>query len=683
MRSAIPILLPLLFSAHGLGQVTQTPLVPAAPAAKAPARPGDAYRERNLSGRAVAAEGKTLEIGAGRYDFVAGRFWELTGGSGDPIGFFFVGKGKISFAPDDPQAARVAVRNAKHVGGGITADGRLTAPFEKATFLVSGALLPGWTFEKAEGAPGPEYKAHLRRFKDDRTAQVEARLAVADAVKGRYFASTIEADTDLWHVFDDVTDDEETLLAVDRPSGLPMGFPDARFARTLGRQPIGRTRREAPRVDVRLVAVDAEVRETDELWGVLKVTETFVAERPVTALALDFASETFVKTKPHETRMLSLTDGDGNALSYSLEKDELIVALPRPVPAGTRLTLRLEYEAPYFERAGGDNLWELPIASGWYPQPANLNASRHTFHAVVRTRKPFLAFATGETVRRAEEGEWNVLETRVERPVRFATVIAGKYTLQESTEDGVTCRIASYGISKEMSGEQLLGIFHGVRKFYTWLLGPFPWKEYTIVEINDYGFGQAPPGLMRITKEAFFTSVYTDELSAFFSQGINQRVAHEIAHSYFGDLVYDASDNHEWISESFSEMVSMFAIEKLKGKADGKKLAGTWEGAAKRSTKAAPIYLANELASRISTTWDSSTEIDRVQLVYSKGAYLLNTLRGELGDDLFFTTLRSFLRSFEKKRSVTTDDFVALLEFTTKRDWKPWFEKYYYGVEIP
>ena len=558
-----------------------------------------------------------------------------------------------------------------------------TAPFEVATFLTSDALRPDWAFEKAERAPDAELKAHLKRFQDDLTPQVEARLAVANAAKGRYFASTLEASSDLRHVFDEVTDDEETLVFVDRPSGLGIGFPDARFAEVIARQPIGRTRREAPRVDARLVDVDVDIQEIDKVWGVLKVTETFVAARPISALALDFDTETYTGSKLVSTRLSSLTDGEGVPLGYSLGQGNLIVALARPVAEGTRVTLKLEYEAPYFERAGGDNVWELPIGSGWYPQPTNLNASSHTFHAVVRTRKPFIAFPSGETVRREEGKEWNVVETRLERPVPFATVIAGKYTMQESTEDGVTCRIASYGMAKEMSGKKLLNIFHNVRKFYTWLLGPFPWKEYTIVEINSYGFGQAPPGLMRITKEAFQSNVYTDQVSTLFSQGINQRVAHEIAHSYFGYVVADASPSHQWLSESFSEIVSMFAIEKLKSKAEGENLAGGWKGAAKDSTKAAPIYLANELATKISTQYDDSVELDRINLVYSKGAFLLLTLRQELGDDLFFTVLRSFLKSFAKRQNATTDEFASFLAFVTKKDWKPWFEKYYYGTEMP
>ena len=55
----------------------------------------------------------------------------------------------------------------------------------------------------------------------------------------------------------------------------------------------------------------------------------------------------------------------------------------------------------------------------------------------------------------------------------------------------------------------------------------------------------------------------------------------------------------------------------------------------------------------------------------------------ELGDDLYFTVIRSFLRNFEKKRNVTTEEFIALANFVTKKDWKPFFEKYYYGIEMP
>ena len=651
-------------------------------AGQAPADPSAPFVARRLSNRSTPADGKTLAIGASRYSFTSGRLWEVVAQGGRPVGFYFTGKGMFTFTADEPAAGRVFARNARNVGGVDRDESSLKAPFKRASFVASPALFPEWALEEGETGPAEELGTHLARWKDDRAPRVEPSLAAAGAT-GRYFASFIEASSDLRHVYDDVTDDMEDLAVVKRPPGLPLDFPAMRIARTIASRPIGRSRRAAPRVDVKLLAVDVDVREADGVWGLLRVEETYRAERDVASIALDFATEAIVSSTLLKTRILSVTDGAGNGLAYSAEQGRLVVTLPKPAAPGSAIVLRLVYGAPYLARAGGDNCWELPIESDWYPRPHNRNGSSHTFHAVVRTRKPFLAIPTGETVRRGEEGEWNVVETRLDRPVPFATIVAGKYTLQESTEDGVTGRVASYGISKEMSGKQLLAIFHATRKFLTWLLGPFPWKEYTIIEINRYGFGQAPPGMMRITKEAFLSNVRHDQLSSLFSRGINQRFAHEIAHSYFGYVVSDASPNHQWISESFSEVCSGFALEKMKDPSEGGRLVAAWKSDAKDATDSAPIFLANDLAATIASTLDESTSRDRAGLVYAKGAFLLHTLRGELGDNTFFTVLRTFLRSFEKKQTVTTDDFADVLFFVTKKDWKPWLEKTYYGYEMP
>ena len=44
-------------------------------------------------------------------------------------------------------------------------------------------------------------------------------------------------------------------------------------------------------------------------------------------------------------------------------------------------------------------------------------------------------------------------------------------------------------------------------------------QEFTIVEVNTWGFGQAPPGLIFITKEAFNSTA--SDVARFFSAGLN------------------------------------------------------------------------------------------------------------------------------------------------------------------
>ena len=69
--------------------------------------------------------------------------------------------------------------------------------------------------------------------------------------------------------------------------------------------------------------------------------------------------------------------------------------------------------------------------------------------------------------------------------------------------DGVTIRVATYALKNERAVKQLTDLSATIIKFYQEFLGPFPFPEFNIIEIDSYGFGQAPPGVMFITKEAF------------------------------------------------------------------------------------------------------------------------------------------------------------------------------------
>ena len=57
---------------------------------------------------------------------------------------------------------------------------------------------------------------------------------------------------------------------------------------------------------------------------------------------------------------------------------------------------------------------------------------------------------------------------------------------------------------------------------------------------------------------------------------------------------------------------------------------------------------------------------------------MLHALRQEIGDDAFFTIMKSFLSSFPYQPS-QTKDFVDLTNYITKKDYGPWFDKYLFG----
>jgi hypothetical protein len=655
----------------------------------APLDPVAALRDQRLTGRALDAGGQTFAWGGGTYRLAKGIFWEIAGSDGTPVGLYFEGAGTLSWAAGDEAAARVYADNAKRVGGlSAAADRSLEASFSRASFYsshVSRPRLPELA-TPAGNTPAESFRQHRGRFLADREFAPETGV-LAGAVNGTGFAEALlEAGKDLRHRVDGTLGFEETLACVDRPSGMPSTFPDWRFAAVVGRRPVGHPRRTAPPPEVRLVDLGVDVRETEVGWGRFAVEETLAADRSIRAVALILRSHVLQPRTlaPVAVRFAGAATEDGRPVPAVLEKNTLLLVLPEPIPAGGSRKITFRYDAPFLTRWGGDNVWELQLANAWYPQPvAILSAARHTFRSVVRAKKPFLPFASGDTVRRAEDGDWNLVETRLERRVPFVAVVAGAYSVQEETQDGVVCRVASYAISKVKSGARLTNLFHKMRRFYEPYFGAFPWKEYTILEVPSYGFGQAPPGMMRITQEAFQANVLVDETAAFFSGGINERLAHEIAHSWWGYGVWGATENDQWIDEAFAETSAGRLLEEMKDRSDFTRLANIWKSRAKDASSLAPIYLSNDVTRKVERYDSSDVWADRFYLTYFKGSILLQSIRKEVGDDTFFTVLKSFQRSFEKKPAVTTDQFIGLLSYITKKDWKPWFEKVYYGSEMP
>jgi aminopeptidase N len=68
--------------------------------------------------------------------------------------------------------------------------------------------------------------------------------------------------------------------------------------------------------------------------------------------------------------------------------------------------------------------------------------------------------------------------------------------------------------------------------------------------------------------------------------------------------------------------------------------------------------------------------------VYLRGALTLQALRSTIGDDAFFTTLRTYAERFADK-NVTTNDFIQVATETAGRDLRELFDAWLYREELP
>jgi len=145
-------------------------------------------------------------------------------------------------------------------------------------------------------------------------------------------------------------------------------------------------------------------------------------------------------------------------------------------------------------------------------------------------------------------------------------------------------------------------------------------------------------------------------------------VAHELAHQWFGDLVVIKHWSHAWIKEGMASYTEVLWTEQEYGKDD------------------AAYYLLNEARSYIQE--DTSryrrpivTHIYREAIelydrhLYEKGACVYHIIRAELGDELFWKTIQTFVQD-NAHNTVETVDLLRAIEKATGRNLLFLFDQY-------
>lgn len=180
------------------------------------------------------------------------------------------------------------------------------------------------------------------------------------------------------------------------------------------------------------------------------------------------------------------------------------------------------------------------------------------------------------------------------------------------------------------------------------LYGPYRWGRYDMLVLPPsfpYG-GMENPRLTFLSP----TMIAGD-------RSLNDLIAHELAHSWSGNLVTNASWKHFWLNEGFTTYVTTRILESLYG-ADvaDMNLQLEQEEAIASLAKIAPAKQA--LVTRSPDT--SSADYADEGLVYPKGAWLLRTLEKRAGRAVFDPFLRGWFDQ-HAFQSVTTDQFVDYL----------------------
>jgi len=627
------------------------------------------YENLALGGAPVTVSNLTITSGSMKLTLASGSAAPVKAGD-EVIGIFFKGDGSFDYSANDAVELPIMQANLRYLKSKATiANNVLHGTFSDAFIAAQNVPLPA--LEGAAGQALDEAFAKNRvNFMNNESSELAIELAANKLIapSQRILRAELRGNDEEWVYTVDRQNEKLQLL-------YAYQFEDRarrteRYESEISARPIGRTRLDIPPYDVMLSNLDYTVTAGDGNNVHVTATETLMPRtNGARGLLFHLIDKLYADgpKPPRHYKIKSITTEDGKSLPFEHQIDTLLVSLPAATMAASPIKLKFDIEGDLLVREGGDNQWIL--RKYWFPEPYDAGMAT-TAHGVIRVKAPFVPFAGGKTIRRVVEGDSNVLETQLDVPSDFIGVTAGKYSFEEEKRGNLTIRTASYGQKNSRAIKKITALAFDMIQYYEFFLGPFPVDELNIVELNSFGYGQAPSGLVFITSEAF--QPLLEPVNQVFSEGINERLAHEIAHQYWGTAVRNPTDEEEWLAESFAEYSAALLLKKFQGDAPYKRLLAHWKADSNESHNVAPIPLANRV----------TDDFNRQKLLYGKGPYLLAALHKQVGEEPFLIFLKSYQKSFHHKPG-TTKDVMGLLGFMTKQDFKPFFDKYYWGTDVP
>ncbi len=368
--------------------------------------------------------------------------------------------------------------------------------------------------------------------------------------------------------------------------------------------------------------------------------------------------------------------------TFDYDGEQLQIYLSEATTGGETLTIVIAYGAEKPQRGiyfiGPDeNYPDKPVqvwtqgededSRFWFPcfdYPGQLATSEIR----VRVPKNYLAISNGEMISTEAHGDYKIYHWRQTQvhPTYLMTLAVGEFAAIQDDWNG---KPVIYYVEKgrEADASRSMGKTPEMIEFFSETFGySYPYPKYAQVCVGDFIFG----GMENTSTTLLTDRCLLDERAAIDDQRTETLVAHELAHQWFGDLVVIKHWSHAWIKEGMATYSEVLWTNREYG------------------ADAAAYYRLNEARSYL--TEDSSryrrpivTHVYREAIelydrhLYEKGACVYHMLRAELGDELFFKAIHTFVQD-NAHQTVETVDLLRAIEKSTGRNLLFLFDQYVY-----
>lgn len=374
---------------------------------------------------------------------------------------------------------------------------------------------------------------------------------------------------------------------------------------------------------------------------------------------------------------------NGEQAKFSRDGRELIIEPKAPLASGSKFEVDVDYSgrprpyhSPYAPIPLGWNhvndstyvLSEPDGASAWFPNNDH-PTDKATFSFNITVPKPYTAAANGKLVEKkpgfddAKGVETNTFRFEATEPMApyLATVTVGELTSDAETMSKSGIPIRNY-FPVDMAREATydFGRTAEMIDFFSEKFGPYPFSSYGAAVIDASVGGAA---LETQTMPIFERGMVTGD------RGMETIYVHELAHQWFGNSVSVKNWKDIWLNEGFATYAQWLWTEKNAG-----------PDALERQVQRAHRSL--QWQSGQPPIADPGAEGLFSPNVYVRGGVTMHALRKTVGDEAFFTTLRTYTAR-HRDGNASTEDFIAVANEVSGQDLNGFFDRWIRREELP
>lgn len=376
-----------------------------------------------------------------------------------------------------------------------------------------------------------------------------------------------------------------------------------------------------------------------------------------------------------EITRIKVNDSDAE---FERNGQELTITPSSPLENDQAFTVQVEYQG----QPGEMESVALPFQTGWVTYdggifvlsepdgsasfyPVNdhpLDKATYTF--VVTVPDPWEVAANGVLTETTDNGDTSTYRFELRDPMAsyLATINVHDFEVETmQSEGGVPIRnYYASGLPAEVrtpfqrQGEMI--------DYFSELYGPYPFEVYgALVMDTDFGAALENQTLSIFGQDMIdLENVKTTEYV----------VAHELGHQWFGDSVSVADWSDIWLNEGFASYSEGLWVEHSQGKGAFER----WVKNLYEEVSSYPQYYPPPGSPAANDLFNGG--------VYLRGGLTLHALRVKIGDEAFFTTLKTYTGRY-KNANASTEDFISVAEEISGEDLSGFFQGWLYEESIP